>query len=772
MGERDVFPHVGRQTQVRLPGVQHPVYPVITGTFGGVDFLHSVMGEFDDKATQSEIEQLEGTMQNGSRADTSLLKELLSKIPSGLLGDDDKASKADDLQQNSNTARLNATHFTRIQPEQITQQMMEIQKQIYPIMEWHDDIMRTITETIEQIPVLPELIEQLEDQINVFVFSLLAPFMIPVIQQLKLELNTGSSEIIKSSEDKQLIVFHDDHCSDPTHSMLSKDHFSDVLNEPAGRVASQVVKWVVPQLMEAWDNTNVDPDRTINRIINGVFHHPALRNSGEDGAADGRKLMFGVVESWWRQANQDDLRQQLSRSGVENGENHKPGQHDTGHGCGKPLGMAKMTGGDGAGGMLGELISALGGGAGAASIGQGYGRPDFHSKASGEISQFAEQAVGGGALGGIVGALAGGIGGSLLGGAFGSKETESFTQQQQTPGGGVTQSYTEVGRRQNQHGQTEYGQAQYQETSFPGGGSRTEYKQYNQEGSGSQGAYGYEQRTETKPTYGGGFEHTERTTFKSNEESYGGHREDEERHKVKKRDSDDEKEGKYGRKKKDSDDENEGGYGRKKKDSDDDDDDEYGRKKEKKHKKKKQHSGGEESEDSDEEKNRRRQNRHSGGGGGGYQQGGEREQYGGRNQQEEYNDRGGYGNQRANEYQEPPRREEYGGGGFGGNEYGGRQQEQGGFGGGGNEYGGGRQREQGGFGGGDEYGGGRGGGGFGGEPERMPGGFGGDEYGGQQQQGGYGGGGGYGQEEQRGGYGGGNDGNEWQEERRDEGRGW
>jgi hypothetical protein len=34
-----------------------------------------------------------------------------------------------------------------------------------------------------------------------------------------------------------LIVFHDDHSTDPTHSMLSKDHFSNVnplsLSKPA-----------------------------------------------------------------------------------------------------------------------------------------------------------------------------------------------------------------------------------------------------------------------------------------------------------------------------------------------------------------------------------------------------------------------------------------------------------------------------------------------------------------------------------------------------------
>jgi hypothetical protein len=106
--------------------------------------------------------------------------------------------------------------------------MQQVAKEIYPIIQWHDEIMQSITEAIEKIPVLPDLIENIENEINIFVFSLLAPFIVPIINQIKTELNTGSSEIIQSSKDKQLIVFHDDHSTDPTHSMLSKDHFSDV----------------------------------------------------------------------------------------------------------------------------------------------------------------------------------------------------------------------------------------------------------------------------------------------------------------------------------------------------------------------------------------------------------------------------------------------------------------------------------------------------------------------------------------------------------------
>lgn len=60
MGERDVFAHVGRRTMMRLPGARDEVYPCVTGTFGGVDFLHSVTGEVSDKLTQNEIQELEG----------------------------------------------------------------------------------------------------------------------------------------------------------------------------------------------------------------------------------------------------------------------------------------------------------------------------------------------------------------------------------------------------------------------------------------------------------------------------------------------------------------------------------------------------------------------------------------------------------------------------------------------------------------------------------------------------------------------------------------
>ncbi|CAO1605666.1 hypothetical protein XANCAGTX0491_009172 [Xanthoria calcicola] len=809
LGERDVFPHVGRRTQITLQETGRSVFPCVTGTFGGVDFLHSVMGEFSDKATQSEIEELEGTIQSQSGGNnTSILQDLLNQVPSGLFGGKDEAGKADELQMNAQAAQMQNTHITPREPEAWTRQLEETQRQIYPILEWHDEMMQSITETIEKIPILPDLIEQLQEQLNVFVFGLLAPFVLPIINQVKTELNTGSSEVIQSSKDKQLIVFHDDYSSDPTHSMLSKDHFSNILNEPAGKVASQILKWVVPQLIACWDDEYIDVDRTITRISNGVFHHPALRDFGDDGAVDGRRGMFNVMEQWW--ASKDDrerqhMRQQLSREGVEEGRNHKPGVQDRGHGCGKPLGMPTMKtaqssgaiGGLAAGGVLGEIASALGG---ESQYDSGYTgeRPPAESgggSASG-LGKFAEEAVGGGVVGGLVGGLVGGVGSDLLGDAFGgsSAQKQTYGKQKYGEDGSYTQSVTETGYSHPQYGseQQRYGQAEYSQTSYPGGGQRQEYQRYQQDDrSGIQsgyGAYGEQVIKESRPTSGSGYDQRTVTRF----EGPAGEWQSEVR-----------KEGRDERGEYYQQEEHYGGEKYKGKSDDSDDSEEKRRKKEEKRRKKeakkyeKYGSGGSDSDDSYKKKKKE----HSGGYGGRSEEYGRQEEYGGDRQEygsgrQEYGYTG-YGAPRqqygggsyeggSGYAEEAPRQDRRGMGAMGGaalglgagaigglalaHEYGesreeeryGEQREEyssgGGGGGGGGGYGGGGYGavEGTGYGSGEQYqersgagyGGGEDRGGYGGG-EEMPGGFGGGDeeyqersgrgYGGDDE--GYGGGG-------------------------------
>lgn len=229
MGERDVFPHVGRDTRMRLQGARDEVYPLVTGTFGGVDFLHSVTGEVSDKLTQNELDELEGTLTQNKNSNTSMIEDLLNKIPDGIIGGD-KKGEMHNIQDNANNSQMQNTQVSPRDPEEFTRYVQDIFKQIMPAIEFHDELLKTISEMIEKIPILPKILEQLEEQMSVWVFSIMAPFVVPILQQVKSELRTGSHEIIESSEAEQHVVFDNDRSSDPTHSMLSKDHFSNVSN--------------------------------------------------------------------------------------------------------------------------------------------------------------------------------------------------------------------------------------------------------------------------------------------------------------------------------------------------------------------------------------------------------------------------------------------------------------------------------------------------------------------------------------------------------------
>lgn len=180
--------------------------------------------------TQNEIQELEGALKKNSHGDTSVLADLLDKIPDGIFGGTDEKKKMNDIQSNAQAAQMENTSVSPRDPEEFTRYVQQIFQQIMPAIEFHDDLMKTISQAIENIPILPKILEQLEEQLSMWVFTIIAPFVLPVISQVKNELATGSKEIIASSENEQHIVFEDDECSDPTHSMLSKDHFSNVNN--------------------------------------------------------------------------------------------------------------------------------------------------------------------------------------------------------------------------------------------------------------------------------------------------------------------------------------------------------------------------------------------------------------------------------------------------------------------------------------------------------------------------------------------------------------
>jgi len=341
----DAFPHVGKNTEIDVRGKK--IFPIVTGTFGMTDFLHSVVGELGDKVAQSEVEDMENKLtqaEDDGDKNTSVLKEILDKVPWDILEGDSKPdpSKADELKQAANQkAEEEKQHpldpnasLGGVNIEQAKQQAQQTLKDMYPILEFHDQVMKGVTTITSKVPGLDELLENMSGALQIFIFSLLAPYVKPIIAQARVELKSTSEGVLKSSAKGQYEVFENDSSTDPTHSMLSKDHFSNVLNPVAGQIACATVKFVVPHIVDSWSDEGKDVRQTIDDILQ-VFHHPALRDENRQG----QKAMFETVKKWWEgkdDSEKQHLKDILSRDGIKDGKNHEGEGADGGHSHGAP----------------------------------------------------------------------------------------------------------------------------------------------------------------------------------------------------------------------------------------------------------------------------------------------------------------------------------------------------------------------------------------------------------------------------------------------------
>lgn len=277
LGNHGVFPHCGTAAEINLRGRR--VFPLVTGTFGGVDFLHSVLGEANDHFTQSEVDQLDVALKNcenssgpsggGSSSSRGLgsalfgggssssgaadFVSLIAQLP-GVGGG--LASEANDLkrasreqeQRNHQSGGYSGTRANvNIVPGMSENfDPVKVSKQVYPILAFRDRIVKSINRGIAKIPGLESLLDHISETLTAFVLGLLAPFIRPIINAVTKALKDGSSGVISASAHSQLEPWQNPHCTDPTHSMLSKDHFTNVLNPCAGRVAATVLQYVVP----------------------------------------------------------------------------------------------------------------------------------------------------------------------------------------------------------------------------------------------------------------------------------------------------------------------------------------------------------------------------------------------------------------------------------------------------------------------------------------------------------------------------------------------
>ena len=261
LGHRDVFCHVGDHVRVQSPHGAVP--PLVTGTFGSDDFIHSLLGEATDHISEASVSDLNKKIQAARSApgDATVdnLRDLFGQIPGGSGG-----------QMSRDMDGIRAIGQNSKPPDQMSPQ--ELYATCWKVLEWRDGIMKGIERTIEKIPGLGSLIERITDSINRFVFTTLEPYLKPIMQAATGTLQQGSAAVINKAD--QFEVFDDPMASDPTHSILAKDHFDLVLNEAAGLVAQVIVKHTVSVVVKAWDDTSMPIEQAIAQVLPAI-HHPS-----------------------------------------------------------------------------------------------------------------------------------------------------------------------------------------------------------------------------------------------------------------------------------------------------------------------------------------------------------------------------------------------------------------------------------------------------------------------------------------------------------------
>ncbi|KIM46972.1 hypothetical protein M413DRAFT_440527 [Hebeloma cylindrosporum] len=319
LGHQQVFVHVGDNVRIQAPNGRW-VAPIVTGSFGSSDFIHSMLGEASDHLSSSSVTDINAELAKARSksmsqtrgpggpaiSPTDALRDIMSAVPGGAGSDFSR-----DLE---NIERIRAGPAAGgKRPEDMSPQ--ELHAVLWQVLTFRDSVVKSISKTIEKIPGLGPLLEKLMDAISVFVFTTLDPFLRPILKVTTTGLQSASGEVIDTQD--QYEVFNDPLASDPTHSFLSKDHFNLILNEPAGKIAQVIVVSTVKLVTKAWDDTSVNPNQVIEEILQCLFH-PDFHNPNSQV----QREMMQCMKDWINKVpNQHSIIQRLTKNAVRNHEN-------------------------------------------------------------------------------------------------------------------------------------------------------------------------------------------------------------------------------------------------------------------------------------------------------------------------------------------------------------------------------------------------------------------------------------------------------------------
>ncbi|KAK5637293.1 hypothetical protein RRF57_013005 [Xylaria bambusicola] len=305
LGEEQVFPFVGDVAELKK------VAPLVTGTFGMLDIFHSLLGEADDIAvvqTKGSLGELEKKLGYGGMAFEQLWPDLqegegeqpdIPNIPNPISDGNDESK-----QPNRADGVTNPTFLWQA---------------IEPIFYLHDRISKWMQESAQESGEIgvSESRSQLSEETNQLVFQFLTVMIESAVKELRNAVKAAKEKVDEEAAKSSAAAVYQagSSASDPSHSDLSKDHFSNVLNQVAGLLATVTTNWTTQRVVKCWDDPAIDADKTIDQILS-ILHHPAFPKR----KTEIQQYMFEEVEKWWRgtsASEKDRLRRQLTRESVE-----------------------------------------------------------------------------------------------------------------------------------------------------------------------------------------------------------------------------------------------------------------------------------------------------------------------------------------------------------------------------------------------------------------------------------------------------------------------
>ncbi|GAA5913792.1 hypothetical protein JCM5296_002869 [Sporobolomyces johnsonii] len=339
LGYSQVFCHVGDAVRIQSPAGMCP--PLVTGSFGGSDFIHSLLGEATDHISEASVSDLSKAMDGAksrsmdSSGSANTLRKMLFDLPGGSgSGLSREMQDVEDIRTRASNGQMND-----MSPQ-------ELHKALWQVLVFRDNVVKAIESTIEKIPGLSSLVEKITNGVNAFVFTTIEPLLKPIMGQATDVLSQGSAAVINNND--QYEVFNNPHASDPTHSFLAKDHFSLILNEPAGQIAILILRHTVKLIVKAWDDTGMNPDMVASDVLSAL-HHPFWY----DDSSSIQREMGAYIKSWIDGQSPDDkayILKSLTKDSVRSHSNHRKGHKadQVGHGCGGEYSSVLMPHGVGA----------------------------------------------------------------------------------------------------------------------------------------------------------------------------------------------------------------------------------------------------------------------------------------------------------------------------------------------------------------------------------------------------------------------------------------